>query len=281
LCGIGDNLVDCYVDEGLMYPGGNALNVAVHARRSGAVTGFVGVIGTDKEGDLVQSSLISEGVRVDRLRRLQGDTAFATVYLDASGNRSFGLSEKGVSIFHPYEEDIEYLADFDVVHLCETGQLEAALPAMAERAAVSFDFSDRDNEYAALQLPWVTVATFSRSESSSADVEAQIAWAHEQGAPWVIVTRGASGAVISDGVRIHYQEAASAEVVDTLGAGDSFIARLIVRIWEGVELTDAAREASLYSAEVCGTRGGFGYGHALSAPSRYDIRTPFTNEARR
>lgn len=280
LCGIGDNLVDLYVNEGLMYPGGNGVNVAVHARRSGADTAFIGVIGTDDEGDIVKASLISEGVHVDRLHQLEGETAFATVYLDSSGNRSFGLSEKGVSIFHPDEADIAYLADFDVVHLCETSRLEAALPAIAERAAVSFDFSDRDNEYAAPLLPWITVATFSRSESSAEDVEAQIAWAHAQGAPWVIVTRGAQGAVISDGARIHYQKAAPAEVVDTLGAGDSFIARLIVRLWEGVALTDAAGEAALYSAEVCGTSGGFGYGHALYAPNRYEILTDLTNEAK-
>ena len=28
---IGDNVVDCYLDEGVCYPGGDAVNVAVHA----------------------------------------------------------------------------------------------------------------------------------------------------------------------------------------------------------------------------------------------------------
>jgi fructoselysine 6-kinase len=270
LCGIGDNLVDRYVDAGLMFPGGNAVNVAVHARRSGADTAYVGVIGTDDPGDLVKSSLISEGVHVDRLRRLEGETAFATVYLDSSGNRSFGLCEKGVSIFHPDEADIGYLANFDVVHLCETSQLEEALPAIAERTAVSFDFSDRDNEYAAVHIPWVTVATFSRSESSTEEIEAQIEWAHARGALWVIVTRGAEGAVISDGIHIHHQVAAPANVVDTLGSGDSFIARLVVRLWEGVNLVNSAEQAALYAAEVCSTFGGFGYGRATS----------FSNDAR-
>jgi fructoselysine 6-kinase len=37
LAGLGDNVVDRYVNEGMMYPGGNAVNVAVHARRSGAI----------------------------------------------------------------------------------------------------------------------------------------------------------------------------------------------------------------------------------------------------
>ena len=267
LCGLGDNLVDRYVDQGLMYPGGNAVNVAVHARRSGADAAFVGVIGTDDEGDLVQSSLLSEGVRIDRVRRAKGETAFATVFTDEAGNRSFGLCLKGVSLFLPDKADLDYLAGFDIVHLCETIRMEEALPAIASRTAVSYDFSDRDNKYAAPLLPWVTVATFSRSESSTEEVEAQIAWAHTNGARWVVVTRGAQGAVISDGMRIHYQGPASAEVVDTLGAGDSFVARLVVRLWEGVQLADAAGEAALYSAEVCGVPGGFGYGRAVIVPS--------------
>ncbi|MGO4586617.1 PfkB family carbohydrate kinase [Arthrobacter sp. 2RAF6] len=280
LCGLGDNVVDRYVDQGLMYPGGNAVNVAVHARRSGAVTAFVGVIGTDDEGDLVESSLLSEGVRIDRVRRAEGETAFATVYTDETGNRSFGLCEKGVSIFTPDDADLDYLAGFDIVHLCETIRMEAALPAIASRTAVSYDFSDRDNAYAKPLLPSVTVATFSRPESTPAEVEAQIAWAHAQGASWVIVTRGARGAAISNGERIHYQEAAPAQVVDTLGAGDSFIARLVVRLWEGVGLTEAAGEAAFYSAEVCGVPGGYGYGRSLVPPTAGSALAELTNEGR-
>ena len=31
----GDNVVDCYVDQGVYYPGGNAVNVAVNCKRYG------------------------------------------------------------------------------------------------------------------------------------------------------------------------------------------------------------------------------------------------------
>ena len=280
LCGLGDNVVDRYVDQGLMYPGGNAVNVAVHARRSGAETAFVGVIGTDDEGDLVESSLLSEGVRIDRVRRAEGETAFATVYTDEGGNRSFGLCRKGVSLFLPDGADLDYLAGFDIVHLCETIRMEEALPAIAARAAISYDFSDRENMYAAPLLPWVTVATFSRPESRIDEVEAQITWSHAHGARWVVVTRGAQGAVISDGMRIHHQEPAPAQVIDTLGAGDAFIARLVVRLWEDVALTEAAWEAALYSAKVCASPGAFGYGRALIVPSGAATFADGTNEGR-
>jgi fructoselysine 6-kinase len=267
LAGLGDNVVDRYVDQGLMYPGGNAVNVAVHARRSGADAAYVGVLGSDDAGDLLESSLRSEGVRLDRTRRADGETAFATVYTDETGNRLFGVADKGVSLFQLSADDLDYLAGFDVVHLCETIGMESALPDLAARAAaISYDFSHRDNAYAAPLLPHITVATFSQPDSDTATAKEHIAWAHEQGAKIVIVTRGARGAVVSDGTGIHNQKSAPAQVVDTLGAGDSFIARLVVRLWEGADLRAAAAQAALYSAEVCSMRGAFGHGRPLVVP---------------
>jgi fructoselysine 6-kinase len=263
LAGLGDNVVDRYVDQGLMYPGGNAVNVAVHARRSGADAAYVGIVGTDDAGDLIESSLRSEGIDLERMRRREGETAFATVFTDHEGNRSFGLCLKGVSLFQPDEDDLRYLDSYDVVHMCETIRMEASLPQIAAVSSISYDFSDRDNDYAAPLLPYLTVATFSRPDSSEQEVDAQIAWAHLLGARYVIVTRGARGAVVSDGSLIHRQPAAPAQVADTLGAGDSFIARLVVRLWEGAGLAAAAAEAAVYSAEVCSAPGGFGHGRTL------------------
>ncbi|MDP6184230.1 MAG: hypothetical protein QF609_10460 [Gammaproteobacteria bacterium] len=39
LLGLGDNAVDIYADKGVMFPGGNAVNVAVHGKRRGATAG--------------------------------------------------------------------------------------------------------------------------------------------------------------------------------------------------------------------------------------------------
>ena len=36
LIAIGDNVTDCYMDEGVYFPGGNAVNVAVNCKKNGA-----------------------------------------------------------------------------------------------------------------------------------------------------------------------------------------------------------------------------------------------------
>lgn len=46
LIAVGDNVTDCYLDEGIYYPGGNAVNVAVDCKRDGAEkVNYIGVFG--------------------------------------------------------------------------------------------------------------------------------------------------------------------------------------------------------------------------------------------
>ena len=61
LC-IGDNVVDLYCDEGVYYPGGNALNVAVMARRAGLEgAAYMGILGNDAPGRHVEAAMRAEG----------------------------------------------------------------------------------------------------------------------------------------------------------------------------------------------------------------------------
>jgi fructoselysine 6-kinase len=57
ICGVGDNVVDRYLELGLMFPGGNALNVAVFAKRAGAEAAYLGITGNDVLGEIVRRQL--------------------------------------------------------------------------------------------------------------------------------------------------------------------------------------------------------------------------------
>ena len=74
ILGAGDNVVDRYVDLGTLYPGGNALNVAVFAARFGAEAAYLGVVGDDEAGRLVRRSLIEEGAIRVLPKPFQGET---------------------------------------------------------------------------------------------------------------------------------------------------------------------------------------------------------------
>ena len=51
---VGDNVTDCYLYEGIYYPGGNAVNVAVDCKRDGAEkVNYIGVFGNDDRADYI------------------------------------------------------------------------------------------------------------------------------------------------------------------------------------------------------------------------------------
>lgn len=265
VCGVGDNVVDRYVNQKLMFPGGNAVNFAVHARRGGAHAAYLGVVGTDVEGDLIRSSLEAEEVDIARLRIEQGSSAFATVHMDDSGNdRKWGRCEKGVSMFQLDAGDLDYLAGFDLVHTGETSRLESQLPELRERVAISFDFSLRDLAYAMGVLPYLKVASFSRGNADYDDVMRVVDAAQSAGVELVTVTRGSSGATVCYKGEVLFAPSVPVVAVDTLGAGDAFASRLACRVMAGASLAEAASDAAQYSALICGARGAFGYGRPIS-----------------
>ncbi|WP_406300483.1 PfkB family carbohydrate kinase (plasmid) [Embleya sp. NBC_00888] len=256
---MGDNVVDRYRDWGVMYPGGNAVNVAVHARRRQASAAYVGVLGDDVAGRLLASSLAAEEVECTRVRTVSGPTAYAVVRHDR-GERVFDHGDTGVSMFRLDADDLKYLSEFDAVHTGDCSGLEDQLEEIAGAAAyVSFDFSDRPPAYATPLLPFVDFATFSASGADDDQVERLVAWAHELGPATVLVTRGAEGAVLSDGSRRHSHRPPALDAVDTLGAGDAFIATALVEHLSGSGLERVLDAAAGHAARTCLTLGAFGH----------------------
>lgn len=265
ICAVGDNVVDRYLDRGEMYPGGNAVNVAVHARRLGMRAAYIGIVGSDVAGRLVASSLRSEGVLLERMRVVDGPNAWAAVEL-VDGDRVFVGADKGVSRFELDTDCLEYLEQFTVVHVGYAGGLEHQVQQMAERTSVSFDFADCPRSLAAPVLPFVRFATFSAGDAGLDEVDQLIDWAHGLGAETVIVTAGSAGAVVSDPTGRSHVPATPTTVVDTLGAGDAYIAAYLVHAINGASREVAMHAASDYAASICSQYGAYGYRSADSLP---------------
>jgi hypothetical protein len=116
LRGVGDNVVDRYADLGRMFPGGNALNVAVAARRAGAAAAYLGAVGTDRAGDVVLSALHAEDVDVQRVRRVEGPNAYADVTV-VDGDRVFVGGNATISRFWVDADDLAYLEQLEFADL--------------------------------------------------------------------------------------------------------------------------------------------------------------------
>ena len=71
------------------------------------------------------------------------------------------------------------------------------------------------------------------------------------------MTCGAAGSVASDGKTTARMDARPVDVVDTLGAGDTFIAGFLVARIGGRDLVQCLEAARDVAAATCGHLGGF------------------------
>ncbi len=263
---IGDNDVDCYLADGRMYPGGNCLNVAVHARRAGARAGFVGAVAEDAAGRLMRQALAAEGVETARLRVVPGLTAYCVIG-HRGAERLFLANDLGVSRFEPEAGDLDYAAGFDVAHVGQSSGLDPWLPAIAARTRLSYDFSTRrEPDHRARIAPLCWLASFSLGDLDDPAAAAVIGEARAAGAAWVLATRGSAGAELHGQAGRFTVAADHVAAVDTLGAGDTFIAHTLVGLLAGDSPGAALAAAARAAAGTCGYMGAIGHGAPIDLP---------------
>lgn len=268
MASIGDNVVDRYLLDEMVYPGGGAANVAVHARRSGWIASYLGVIGTDSAGDLVANSLAKEGVHLNAIQRSEEPNATTDIRIDEHGNREF-------SSWVPPRTDIVLstkamaaLSNAKWIYTNYASLTEHLVPELAKLAPVVFDFSYKDENYANDLLPDVQIAAFSRDGIDDDVAREMITRVQQRGPEIVIITRGNAGAIIGANGYVHFQSAASGTIVDTLGAGDAFLARFVCGFLSNESMEIAAAAAARTAAKTCGHYGAFGHGAPLVSKAK-------------
>jgi fructoselysine 6-kinase len=263
MAAVGDNVADIYPSLGCLFPGGNALNVTVAVRKGGVDAAYLGAVGTDEAGLAIRAALDDEGVRTDRLRIIEGRSAYSVVELDG-GDRRFVDFDLGVSRFTLDEDDFEYLSQFDCIHTGARSGTEEQLMDLARLARLSFDFSDRPSEYYEPLLDKVWMACFSGSRLDPVGVEDLTGRALRAGPEIVLVSEGPRGARIStaSGETVHV-EACPITPLDTLGAGDAVIGTVLAGVLRGSDLEILMSSAMSLAAQVCAHHGAFGHGRAL------------------
>ena len=263
LIALGDCVADRYVDDGVFYPGGQAVNVAVNARRDGAESAsYLGIFADDYFAEHIRSVLADEGVETDRCRVAHGTTPGPGVRL-VDGERVF-LGGRRDSVAHLLRmriarEDLELLACYDVCHTTNDAGIDEFLPQIHGVVPLSYDFStDHDDAYLSHICPSVDIAFFSGEGLGRQDAEELMHRAHGLGCSLVVVTMGALGSLCFDGVSVHECGITKVDAIDTMGAGDSYAAGFLVRYFDTRDVDAAMAFAAERAAHTCTVHGAFG-----------------------
>ncbi|MBI9044196.1 MAG: hypothetical protein JEZ06_06910 [Anaerolineaceae bacterium] len=267
LIGVGDNTVDTYIDEGIHFPGGNAVNVAVFAGRCGGKAAYLGALGDDSRGRLIQDALNAEKVDISHCRTLEGIQNAYVEVKRVDGEREFGDWLLGASsLLHLDDNDLDFIRSFDLVHSSIFSNLENQIEVLKKASScLSFDFSTYFEEREMLKtvLPHVDIAIFSAADLEINELLKFVEEHSSRHSQLFLMTQGEKGSWVLSGSTSIWQDIVPTKVVDTMGAGDAFIASFLVEYYEGAALPKAMQRAAEFAAESCQNQGAFGYGQSF------------------
>lgn len=278
--------------------GGSCLNIAVAMGRLGAPTGFVGGISTDMFGEMIAGHLTASGVDLRYAERVDRETTLAFVrFVDGEPHYAF-YDETTAARLWTYAPGAIPFPAIDALHVGSTTLVNepsssaymALFAAGKGLTTLSFDpncrpslVSDRQ-AYMARMTGFAALADIIRMSDvdfdylyGGADHDARAAAFLAGGARLVVVTRG------GDGVSAWHATAGKVsvpapkiDVVDTIGAGDTFQAGMLVALREAGRLEVDAL-AAITADEL---RAALAFGAAASAItcSRAGANPPWRKE---
>lgn len=249
--------------------GGKGANQAVAAAAAGGAVDFIGAVGNDAFAEPLAAGLAEHGVGIEALSHKQTTSGQAFIAIDSKGENTIILSAGANGQITPAEvmATREVIAHADAVLTQNEIPWEASLAAMTLAHAVGVRVIV--NPAPATPLPaevYPLIDTLIVNETEAAtllgrhiesadEVAAAAVELVERGARAVILTIGARGSYYADrdGQRIE-TPAFPVDVVDTTGAGDTFIGMYAVATSQ-MSVREALRFASAASA-IAATRPG-------------------------
>lgn len=252
---VGDNTIDRYLDEPNLGDliGGNALNVAAHLAMLGLRVRYFGAVGTDANAEIVRQAAQARGIDTSGLVALDGQTALTTIRRDAQGDRRFDSEDFGVTA--EYQPDGDALRDIASAKWVHVGMLPDAQTFGEAIAKLSDVPLSQD---CSVSPTYHRLAVhFASAGENEAEAERIIATALARSTDLAVATLGSHGALAGRGGERWRVPSEPVTVVDTTGAGDSFMAGFIAARLRGQEVEQALRNGTQRGSFTCRYMGGW------------------------
>jgi fructoselysine 6-kinase len=241
LAAIGSNCIDFYenMGGGKACPGGGPVNMAVYTVRLGGEASYIGPVGNDSYGKIMQESVARMGVDVSHVHVKEGSTAVSSVRL-INGERVFGDYDEGVlSEYSLSEEDLRFICRHDVVVCDLWGKVEGYFAQLQRRGVkTAFDCATRPGDAAChTAIPHTDYLFFSTDDGNTETLHELMKVLHNQGPELVTAMLGEEGSLCYDGRTFHqFGVVPCPHVVDSMGAGDSYIAGFLFALAKGLPI---------------------------------------------
>jgi ribokinase len=243
--------------------GGKGANQAVAAARLGAQVSMVGCVGSDAYGQELRAALLADGIDCRAVSLVEGASGVALIVVDDNSQNAIVIVAGANGALTPDVIDgfdaVLQAADVIICQLevpdatvghalkrgRELGKTVILNPAPASRPLPADWYAAIDylipNESEASALSGLPVDSLSSAETAATRLIAM-------GAGKVIITLGAQGSLLANGVRFEYFPAPKVKAVDTTAAGDTFVGGFAAALAAGKSEVDAIRFGQVAAA---------------------------------
>lgn len=253
----GEALIDFKQKDGLNFEGfegGSPMNVAIAAARLGPKVGFAGQVSNDLFGEALRNYLKKNKVDMTYLLEHHAPSTLAFVAeIDGDAHFSFMNTGAADTLYNPlprpsFPESLKYLM-FGSISLLTEPTASSILDVVAlheERCTIVLDPNVRPalipdkNEYEQKLSRWLELADIVKVSTQDLSwlypdktkAEVAVNWL-DRGPNAVIITDGGDGVTLYRlGEKPLLAASKKVEVVDTVGAGDTFTGSLMTRLLE-------------------------------------------------
>jgi fructoselysine 6-kinase len=152
------------------------------------------------------------------------------------------------------DEDIRFAATHDLVHSALWGMAENTLPKIkaAGNARISFDYADRlDHPLVEKTLPYVDYGFYSWHRDRDSFIENFLKDKTDRGMKIAVATLGEKGSLAYNGKQFMQCGIVTVQnVINTVGAGDSYIAGFLAGIMRELPLLQCMELGAATASEV-------------------------------
>lgn len=243
--------------EFIMSPGGKGMNQAVAASRLGGKVEFVGSVGNDYFGSMLQERLEEERIGTTHLKISKQPTGTASIIVDSEGDNIIAVApgaDKALTLgdLEQIDELLEkssvFLAQLEMPDEIVMKGLEKASKAGVKTIVNLAPARELPNKF----LKMVDVLVLNDLElkdlAGGNSVEEAAQKVIEQGPQAVVVTLGKKGSMLVSEQGIINVPGIEVKAVDTTGAGDAFCGGLAASLHSGETLEEAVRSGNLAGA---------------------------------
>lgn len=259
--------------------GGAPLNFAYYCAKLGINSKIISSVGNDTDGAEAIKLMSGHGVSAEFVQKNAKPTGTVTVSLDKHNNPEYVITKDSAWDFIDFNQvAAKAIANADIFTFGSLAQrsensrqtLAKFLDSCKSSCLKIFDVNLRQSFYSkeiiAFSLKRANVVKMNEAELKkicdlfkfNGDVLMRAKFIFDAyDLNYLILTRGADGYTIFEKTGMFFGKAVPVKIVDTVGAGDSFLASFISGVLNGKDPEDASEDGAKLAAIVCSRRGAF------------------------